>query len=406
MSAAWEPLSELPDLSRVNIIALDIETCDNGLREDRGSSWPWRDGYICGLSVAYHAEGGIRAHYFPIAHPETNNFASNRVFAWLRNLIASGARIVTQNGVYDFGWLGTEADIRMPSSERLEEIGAMAALIDENRFTYSLDDLCKWRGLPGKDTSLLEEKAKALAPPRKKTVNVAEYIYQLPAEFVGSYAEGDAAATLALYESLNSVLDHEGTRGAYRLEVDLLPMVLQMRRRGIRIDQGAAEQARDLILGKRDLALGELSGLLDARLSMKEIKSRKWLEKTFDKHRIKYPHTEKGNPSFTAGKNGWMATHPHRLPQLIARASYLDDKATKFLQGHIIEHIVNGRIHAEINPHRSDDGGTRSSRFSYSNPPLQQMPKRDAELAALIRGVFLPEEGEVWAEPDVRLAAR
>jgi DNA polymerase I-like protein with 3'-5' exonuclease and polymerase domains len=401
MSVAWKPLSELPDLGRVKIIALDIETSDNGLRGDRGSSWPWGDGYICGLSAAYHAEGGIRAHYFPIAHPETNNFDSDHVFSWLRHLIESGVRIVTQNGVYDFGWLGIEADIGMPSSDRLEEIGAMAALVDENRFTYGLDDLCKWRGLPGKDTSLLEEKAKALAPPRKKTINVAEYIHQLPAEFVGPYAEGDAAATLAIYDNLNPILDHEGMRNAYRLEVDLLPMVLAMRRRGIRIDQGAAEQARDLILRKRDLALGELSGLLDVRLGMKEIKSRKWLEKTFNKHKIRYPRTEKGNPSFTAGKLGWMVTYSHPLPQLIARASYLDDKATKFLQGHIIEHIVNGRIHAEINPHRSDDGGTRSSRFSYSNPPLQQMPKRDAELAVLIRGVFLPEEGEVWAEPDV-----
>ena len=50
---------------------------------------------------------------------------------------------------------------------------------------------------------------------------------------------------------------------------------------------------------------------------------------------------------------------------------------------------------------RSEDGGTRSFRFSYSNPPLQQMPSRDEELAPLIRGVFLPEEGEVWAKPDV-----
>ena len=29
------------------------------------------------------------------------------------------------------------------------------------------------------------------------------------------------------------------------------------------------------------------------------------------------------------------------------------------------------------------------------------MPSRDKELAPLIRGVFLPEEGEVWAKPDV-----
>ena len=66
----------------------------------------------------------------------------------------------------------------------------------------------------------------------------------------------------------------------------------------------------------------------------------------------------------------------------------------------ILDYAVNGRIHAEINPHRSEDNGTKSFRFSYTDPPLQQMPSRDEELAPLIRGVFLPEEGEVWAKPD------
>ena len=58
---------------------------------------------------------------------------------------------------------------------------------------------------------------------------------------------------------LNPILDQEGTRAAYRLDVDLLPMVHEMRRRGIRIDQSAAEQARDYCLQKRDNALAELS---------------------------------------------------------------------------------------------------------------------------------------------------
>ena len=96
-----------------------------------------------------------------------------------------------------------------------------------------------------------------------------------------------------------------------------------------------------------------------------------------------------------------MAKHEHWLPQLIATASKYDAAGAKFIEGHILNHIVNGRIHAEIHPFRADDGGTRSSRFSYSNPPLQQMPARDKELGPLIRSVFLPEEGEIWAKPDV-----
>ena len=39
-------------------------------------------------------------------------------------------------------------------------------------------------------------------------------------------------------------------------------------------------------------------------------------------------------------------------------------------------------------------------RFSYSDPPLQQMPSRDPEIGPLIRSVFLPEEGERWASSD------
>jgi len=62
---------------------------------------------------------------------------------------------------------------------------------------------------------------------------------------------------------------------------------------------------------------------------------------------------------------------------------------------------VNGRIYGEIRPHLSDEGGTISFRFSYSNPPLQQIPKRDPEIGPLIRNCFMAEEGEFWAEADV-----
>ena len=71
-----------------------------------------------------------------------------------------------------------------------------------------------------------------------------------------------------------------------------------------------------------------------------------------------------------------------------------------FVGKYILDYVVNGRIHAEIHPHRSEANGTKSFRFSYSDPPLQLMSSRDEELTPLIRGLFLPEEGEVWAKPD------
>jgi Mesyanzhinovviridae DNA polymerase len=282
--SGWQRPSVLPDLRHTGIIALDTEENDEGLRAERGSAWPWHGGYVCGVSVAWRDESGIHGNYFPLRHPDSKNFEHENVRRWLIDHVASDVRIITQNGLYDYGWLRADFGVSMPPSDRLEEIGALATLVDENRFHYSLDSLCAWRGLPGKDTTLLREAVKAAGwAPRKRIINVAEHLYKLPAHLVGPYAEADAVATLALFENLNPILDREGTRDAYRLDVDLLPMVLEMRRRGIRVDQNAAEQARDYCLQKRDRALAELSEKLNCAIGMDEIGSPKWKAHTFDR---------------------------------------------------------------------------------------------------------------------------
>ena len=186
----WQSLPVLPDLRRVGRIALDTETRDNGLLTDHGPGWPWGDGYVAGMSVAYRADSAIQSHYFPIRHPDTQNFDPANVFQWVRDHIAAGVRIICQNGLYDFGWLRADADIKMPPSEQLEETQALATMVDENRHRYSLEALCAWRGLPGKDDAFLREGCAALGliPKGKKKFSPAPHIWQLPARYVGRYA--------------------------------------------------------------------------------------------------------------------------------------------------------------------------------------------------------------------------
>src|SRR6516165_5443520 len=400
---SWRPPDALPDLRNVGMVSVDTETRDEGLHLKHGPGWPWRGGHICGLSTAYRINGEVHAHYFPLQHPSSENINRDAMVRWLKDHIAAGVRFITKNGLYDWGWLWADLGIEMPPAECLEEIDALATIVDENRLKYSLDALCTWRGFPGKDEALLLEGCAVLGliPARaRKSFKPQSVLWQLPAQFVGPYAETDAARTLELFESLSPILDREKTRNAYALERDLLPMVHQMRRRGIRIDISAAEQARDLLLQKRDAVLAQISERLNTNIGMDEINGRKWLVSTFDRFGIKYPLTEKGNPSFKRGKRGWMQHSSHWLPPLIAAADQLDQYGDNFLQKQILDHIKNGRVYGEIHPHRSDYGGTRSLRFSYSHPPLQQMPKHDEELAPLIRGVFLPEEDESWASCD------
>ena len=108
----------------------------------------------------------------------------------------------------------------MPDGERLEEISALATMIDENRHRYGLDLLSAWRALPGKDESLLVQgiEALGLVENRRKKLVPQDYIWRLPARYVGPYAERDAISTLLLQEDLDPILDRENTRAAYRLE--------------------------------------------------------------------------------------------------------------------------------------------------------------------------------------------
>ena len=101
----WQRPAILPDLRRVGRIAIDLETRDDGLLADRGSSWPWGGGHICGVSVAYRAEGAIRAHYFPVRHPDSENFDRAQVIAWLRDLIASDVPKLVERGAAEWDYL-------------------------------------------------------------------------------------------------------------------------------------------------------------------------------------------------------------------------------------------------------------------------------------------------------------
>jgi hypothetical protein len=196
----------------------------------------------------------------------------------------------------------------------------------------------------------------------------------LPVAVCGPYGEGDAINTLLLYELLIQIVDREGTRAAYRLECDLMPMTIAMRRRGIRVDQNATEQGRDYCLQKRDRALAELSGQLGTHISMDEIASKNWLVRTFNAHHVNYPRTKKGNPSFKGGKLGWMATHPHwRSPALgPLGATGLQQRGRSLLaRRSTTTHprsrtsLVSAQATTRRHPHRAERANSRRRRAAH-----------------------------------------
>ena len=84
------------------------------------------------------------------------------------------------------------------------------------------------------------------------------------------------------------------------------------------------------------------------------------------------------------------------MAKSISKAREVNKAHSTFIDS-IMKFAHKGRIHADINQIRSDQGGTITGRFSMSNPNLQQIPARNKELGPLIRSIFIPEDGCHWA---------
>jgi DNA polymerase I-like protein with 3'-5' exonuclease and polymerase domains len=183
---------------------------------------------------------------------------------------------------------------------------------------------------------------------------------------------------------------HQDIESVFSLETDLFPCLVDMRFKGVRVD---IERAHKL---KQQLTAQENELLLKVKQETgiePQIWAARSIATVFDKLGLEYDRTEKSSaPSFT--KN-FLQEHSNPIVQMIAKAREINKAHTTFIDT-IIRYEHKGRIHAEINQIRSDQGGTVTGRFSYNNPNLQQLPARNKDLGPLIRSLFLPEEKHTW----------
>ena len=379
--SSWSIPAVFPTFDERETIAIDLETYDPHLMTC-GPGWATNRGYIVGIGVATKDWKG----YFPIRHEGGGNLDADITLRWLRNTLSSSKRkVIFHNALYDVGWLRREGvDVK---GQILDTIIA-APLIDENRYSYSLDNLGSHYCDEKKDESLLQDAALAFG------INPKSQMYKLPSKYVGPYGEQDAALTLKLWDKLKIEIAEQNLDKILDMECRLIPMLLEMRWRGVRVDEEKAETVSKKLSIEEQKIQVEIKRKYGSDVNLWANAS---LQKIFDKNDLWYPRTEKGMASF---QRDWLESHEHELPRLIIRARKLNKARTTFIDKMIKEHCFNGRIHAEAHPMRNDRGGTVSGRFSYSNPNLQQVPARDPEIGSLIRSLFIPEDGCQWGVFD------
>ena len=372
------PEHPFPDILDAEEIAIDVETRDPHLKE-RGPGWPTGNGEVVGYAIAVPGWKG----YFPVNHVGGGNLDRRILNKWLKKVFESPADKIMHNAQYDLGWIRA---MGFEVKGKIIDTMMTAALIDENRFSYSLNALCyEYLGKTKSEKTLVEAAREFGVDPKGE-------MYKLPAMYVGPYAEVDAEITLELWHYFKTLLNREELWEIWELETALLPCLVEMTMNGIKVDLDRAERTKQELIKREKGALKKLKDLTGIKV---EIWAAASIAKAFDNAGLTYPKTEKGSPSFT--KN-FLNEHSSELAKLIVEARDLNKMQGTFIDS-ILRYVHKERIHSHINQVRSDDGGTVSGRISMNNPNLQQIPARHPELGPMIRSLFLPDK-KYWCSID------
>jgi DNA polymerase I-like protein with 3'-5' exonuclease and polymerase domains len=349
--------------------------------DSMGPGWPRKDGYIVGYAVAVDGWKG----YFPIAHQGGGNLDERIVNRWMKKVLELPCDKVMHNAAYDLGWLRASG---FKVNGTVYDTMLAAPLIDENRFSYALNSLGFDYLKEVKSEQGLKDAASDFGVHAKKE------LWKLPAMYVGEYAEQDAALTLKLWHHLKALLRKDEVESIFTLETELLPVLIDLTFQGIRFNRDKCEQLIADFKRKENEHIKQIKLISGEKVDIWAAAS---IAKAFDKLGIPYPKTTTGLPSFT---KSFLDGHEHEIAKLIIEAREFNKTHGTFLEPYLKHSAADGRIHPHINQMRSEDGGTVTGRLSMNNPNLQQVPARHEIIGPMVRSLFLPEEGQLWAAND------
>jgi len=390
----WQPPTELPVLRGKGIkrIAFDIETRDDDLPvlgpgTRRGS-------YVVGIALG--TDKGDR-WYFPVAHEGGGNMDADKVHTWAKDeLNAFDGEIVGAHLLYDLEFMAMpEWGVTFKNARGFHDVLLAEPLIDEWRpYGYRLDDVAEYHLGENKRHEMLY--AWAAAHGWTTDREVKSNLWRAHSSFVGEYGLGDVDLPLRILEKQLVVIEKEGLQQVYDLERGLIPLLLAMRLRGVRVNVERAEIVHRQMVVEREKWLAEVrrrSGNPAAELFAPETFADALVEQG-----LPVPRTaKKGKLSVT---KAWLASYAGKngLVDAILNGRRVD-KIISTYTSNILRYNVRGRIYAEFPQLKGENGGTMA-RFASARPNLQNQPARDEELGPMTRSIFEADEGELFERQD------
>lgn len=434
-------MNNLPNIDPNQPIAIDLETCDPELLT-LAPGYVCNVGFIAGIAIAAK-EGSF---YIPIGHTEGKNYDKETVYKWLNQVLSANTDKIMHNAQYDLGWLKYEG---IQVYGKIFDTMLAAALLDENRRSYSLDNIGMEYLGEGKNEVALEAAVKAkyaavkihktkirlkeemdysytpffeakirvnphfdLYPdeikekyivlgnekdkrghdtfkvPTTTQKDIKGLLWSVDAESMGSYPIQDVDLTYRLYKHFLPLLEEQKLMTVMNLENELLPCLLEMREQGVKLDMKKAEDIDRDYTKQLEQAQTELDTIAGYPVN---VDAEATLVPLCEKLKLKYKLTPKGSPCFD--KNNCPKHHAF---DLVLKIRALNKARNTYIRGYFFGMSYNGRIHGQYNQLKSDEGGTVTGRLSASNPNLQNIPAR-GEFGKIMRTVFIPDtDSEEW----------
>lgn len=374
-------------------------------------------------SVSIQRIGERKPTFFSWGHPEGNNCDEATPRQIVRDIVRSGEDMLFQNAAFDVDIMQTHWEVGDIDWRRIHDTLYLLFLHDPHSRTLSLKPMAeKILGeAPDerdavKDWVLQHKNQLEAVHGRFTPKEWGAFIAYVPGGVVGPYANGDVTRTRDLFKFLYPKIHEAGMMGAYDRERQLMPILLESERRGVRLDMDGLE--RDAKVYRS--ALETADNWLRKRLKSKNLNVDSDADVAEALYQAKVVESFKLTPT---GKRSVAKKNltpdmfsDQRVASVLGYRNRLTTVLGTFLENWLVYGQHNGRIHTSWNQVRNSEGsggGARTGRMSCK-PSLMNIPTEFEDKGdgfvhpeflglphlPMARNYILPEKGHLFGGRD------